>query len=147
MSNQCLSSQDVKMSKYAEYKYIYIRPRVNKYSCMVRVLLQPPPPKKKKERSISTFHDDYDGTIVCTQKKSRSTPLSHLGELPLLLAVVRPAAVEPVNVPHQLRRPHHLRQRRAAVPGGGDTRGAATRGGGTVCSCHACTPYVQLCSD
>lgn len=35
---------------------------------------------------------------------------THLRELPLLLAIVRPALVEPINVSHDLRRPHHLGQ-------------------------------------
>ena len=41
--------------------------------------------------------------------------VAHLGELSLLLAVLRPASVDPVNVSHELRRLHHLRQGRVAV--------------------------------
>lgn len=41
--------------------------------------------------------------------------VAHLGELSLLLAVLRPASVDPVNVSHELRRLHHLRQGCVAV--------------------------------
>lgn len=38
-----------------------------------------------------------------------------LGELSLLLPILRPASVDPVDVSHELRRLHHLRQRAIAV--------------------------------